>query len=288
MVYPHDEKIYPWSKKMSTNWLEKTFGTKKPIIAMCHLSALPGDPYFDKNGGLEEVVEWARKDLSSLQDGGVDAVMFSNEFSLPYLTSVEPVTIASMARIIGELMKDIKIPFGVNALWDPIASLDLAVSVGAKFVREVFTGVYAGDLGLWNTNCGKIVRHQHRIGAENVKLLFNIVPESAKYLANRDLVEISKSTVFNARPDALCVSGLTAGVETDIQLLRKVKNAVLSTIVFANTGVKEENVIEQLNIVDGAVVGTSFKYDRKFENHVDEDRVKKFMALVKEFRKNEA
>jgi len=206
--------------------------------------------------------------------------------TLDYLTKVEAVTITCMARIIGELMADIKVPFGVNALWDPIASLDLSVAVDAKFVREVFTGVYAGDLGLWNTNCGEVVRHQHRIGAENVKLLFNIVPESARYLADREVVEIAKSTVFNARPDALCVSGLTAGVETDTQTLKSVKDAVPNTLVFANTGVRAENVIEQLSVADGAVVGTTFKVEGKFENHVDETRVKAFMDKVKAFRKN--
>ena len=33
-----------------------------------------------------------RRNLRALQDGGVDAVMFSNEASLPYLTKVEPIT----------------------------------------------------------------------------------------------------------------------------------------------------------------------------------------------------
>ena len=269
---------------MNENWIVETFGTKKPIIAMCHLAALPGDPGFEKEGGIKQVIKWAQKDLLALQSGGVDAVMFSNEFSLPYLTAVEPVTIACMARIIGELMNDIKVPFGVNALWDPVASLDLAVAVGANFIREVFTGVYAGDLGLWNTNCGAVVRHQYRIGAESVKLLFNIVPEAAQYLANRDIVEIAKSTVFNARPDALCVSGLTAGVETDTQIIKKIKDAVPATVIFSNTGVKYENVIEQLSIADGAVVGTAFKYEGKFENHVDERRVRDFIDKVKNYR----
>ncbi len=69
-------------------WTEDVFGVKKPIIAMCHLWSLPGDPYYDKNGGMKAVIEWARKDLCALQNGGVDAVMFSNEFSMPYLTKV--------------------------------------------------------------------------------------------------------------------------------------------------------------------------------------------------------
>jgi len=269
---------------MATMWTEEVFGVKKPIIAMCHLNALPGDPYYDPQTGMKGIIDWARKDLNALQNGGVDAVMFSNEFSLPYLTSVETVTVAVMARVIGELMTKIRIPFGVNVLWDPARSLDLAVATGAKFVREIFSGVYASDFGLWNTNTGKVVRHQRAISAQDVKLLFNIVPEAAVYLQERDIVAIAKSTVFNHRPDALCVSGLTAGVETDAQTLKRVKEAVPDTVVFANTGLRISNVEKQLAIADGAVVGTTFKYDGVFENHVDESRVREFMDKVKSIR----
>ncbi|MBC8176968.1 MAG: BtpA/SgcQ family protein [Deltaproteobacteria bacterium] len=265
-------------------WIEEVFGSPKPIIGMCHLNALPGDPGFEKKTGMRNVIKWAKKDLLALQKGGVDAIMFSNEFSLPYLTKVETVTVAAMARIIGELMGDLRIPFGVNVLWDPAASLDLAVATGARFVREIFTGVYASDFGLWNTDCGAVVRHQHAIGAEGVKLLFNIVPEAARYLADRDIVDIARSTVFNNRPDALCVSGLTAGEQTDRRILQKVREAVPQTAVFANTGVRLENVEDQLAIADGAVVGTTFKRGGVFENHVDEKRVRSFMDKVRAIR----
>lgn len=265
-------------------WLKEVIGTEKAIIAMCHLLPLPGDPHYDKNSGVPYVVEMARKDLLSLQAGGVDAVMFSNEFSLPYLTEVKTETVATMARVIGELMPEIQIPFGVNVLWDAKKSLDLAAATGAKFIREIFTGVYASDFGLWNTNIGETVRHQYRLGAEDVKLLFNIVPEAAKYLGDRDIGSIARSTVFNNRPDALCVSGLIAGVEADSQILKHVKETVPDTVVLANTGVRIENLEEQLSVADGAVVGTTFKYDGRFENHVDIERVKQFMDKVKNFR----
>lgn len=137
--------------------------------------------------------------------------MFSNESSLPYLTKVEPITYVTMARIIGQLMADIKVPFGVNVLWDPTATVDLAVATGALFVREIFSGVYASDFGLWNTNAGEVVRHQHRISGEKVKLLYNIVPEAAVYLGSHSIADIARSTVFNDRPDALCVSGPLPG-----------------------------------------------------------------------------
>ena len=267
------------------SWIKQLFNVEKPIIAMCHLQALPGDPGYDSSKGIPWVIERARLDLLAIQDGGADAVMFSNEFSLPYLTKVDTVTVACMADIIGELKPEIRIPYGVNVLWDPAASLDLAVATGASFVREIFTGVYASDFGLWNTNAGEVIRHQHAIGAQHVRLLFNIVPEAAAYLGGRQVADIARSTVFNARPDALCVSGLTAGAETNVQTLELVKKAVPNTPVFANTGVRVDNVTQQLAVADGAVIGTAFKAEGNTWNAIELARVKALMTKVREFRK---
>lgn len=269
---------------MSLDWIKETFKTEKPIIAMCHLSPLPGDPYYDEDGGMEKVIDRARQEFLDLQAGGVDAVMFSNEFSLPYLRKCEPVTAAAMARVIGELMPEIKIPFGVNVLWDPYASLDLAAATGAKFIREIMSGVYASDFGLWDTNTGEVARHKVRVGAKDVKMLFNIVPESSAALEGRPIAEVAKTTVFNCKPDVICVSGQTAGSATDMGILDTVKNAILDTAVFANTGCRVNTIENILKVADGAVVGTTFKKDGKFENAVVLDRVKEFMDKVHSVR----
>jgi len=264
--------------------IKETFLTEKPIIAMCHFRAMPGDPGYDSDGGMDKLVELARNDFLTLQEGGVDAVMFSNEFSLPYLRKVLPETTASMGRIIGELMCDIKIPYGVNVLWDPYASLDLAAATGALFIREIMSGVYASDFGLWDTNSGEIARHRTRLGLNKLKMLYNIVPEAAAYLSDRDITEIAKTTVFNNLPDVICVSGIMAGASTDNTILQKVKSAIPNTAVFANTGCTIDSIEATLSIADGAVVGTTFKKDGIFENFVDLKRVKAFMDKVKSIR----
>jgi len=266
------------------HWVKELFTIHKPIIAMCHLRALPGDPDYDAVKGLAWVIEQARADLLALQAGGVDAVMFSNEASLPYLTKVEPITTICMARVIAELRSEIRVPYGVNVLWDPTASIDLAVATGAQFVREIFTGVYASDFGIWNTNLGEVARHRQAVHGQQVKLFFNIVPEAASYLGQRDVVEIARSTVFNGRPAALCISGLTAGVETSAETLRRVKDALPDVVVFANTGVRLENVAAQLAVADGTITGTTFKRDGYIWNEVDVNRVRAFMDKVKEIR----
>lgn len=267
------------------SWLDDVFAVRKPVIAMLHLAALPGDPGFDSAAGIRAVVDRARGELAELQEGGVDGVMISNEFSLPYLTKTEPITAITMARIIGELLPDFTVPYGVNVLWDGRASIDLAVATGARWVREIFTGVYASDFGLWNTNVGEVARHRHRIGGDGVKLLFNIVPESAVYLAERDLASVTATTVFATKPDGICVSGLTAGAATDAQALQVVKNNAGAVPVFVNTGVRAHNAADQLAIADGAIVGTYFKEDGVFENRAVASRVAELMGAVMEFRK---
>ncbi len=200
------------------------------------------------------------------------------------MTKVEPITAICIARVIAELRSEIRVPYGVNVLWDPMASIDLAVATGAQFVREIFTGVYASDFGIWNTNLGEVARHRQAVHGQQVKLFFNIVPEAASYLAQRDVVEIARSTVFNGRPDALCISGLTAGVETSAATLRRVKDALPDMVVFANTGVRLENVAAQLAVADGTITGTTFKRDGYIWNEVDVNRVRAFMDKVKEIR----
>ncbi len=265
-------------------WLNDVFTAPKPVIAMVHLMALPGDPGYDSNGGVQAVVDRARREIVALQEGGVDGLLISNEFSLPYLTKTEPITAITMARIIGELSDIITIPFGVNVLWDAVASIDLAVATGAKYVREIFTGAYGSDFGIWDTNVGATARHRMAVGGGDVRLLFNIVPEAAAYIGDRNIAQVAKSTVFNCRPDGLCVSGLTAGAPTDTSVLSVVKNNAGDTPVVVNTGVRLSNVKEQLSIADAAIVGTAFKKDSVFENEVELANVVALMAEVKALR----
>jgi hypothetical protein len=267
-----------------TTWLEDVFPVSKPVIGMCHLPALPGDPGYDKAGGMDAVLDHARREITALQDGGVDGILISNEFSLPYLTATEPITAISMARIIGELRDQLAVPFGVNVLWDAERSIDLGVATGASFVREIFTGVYASDFGMWNTNVGRTARHRAAVSGEDVRLLFNIVPEAASYLSGRDLAELTRSTVFNCIPDGLCVSGLTAGAQTDTSTLETVKKNASNVPVIVNTGVRPDTLTESMTFADAAIVGTFFKEDGKFENNVDRARVEELMSVARNLR----
>jgi len=266
------------------SWLREVFGVSKPVIGMVHLPALPGSPLYDAARGREGILEWARRDLHALQDGGIDAVMFCNENDRPYTLRADLVTVATMAAVVGQLRAEIRVPFGIDILWDPIAALAVAQATGALFVREVFTGVYASDMGLWSPSAGEALRYRRAIGAEKVRILFNINAEFAAPLGNRPLAEVARSVAFSSLPDGICVSGPMTGMPVRAEDLRAVKEAVGSLPVFINTGAKHENIADLLPYADGVIVGSSLKVDGITWNPVDPERVRSFMAIVRQLR----
>ena len=72
--------------------------------------------------------------------------------------------------------------------------------------------------------------------------------------------------------------------EASAQTIQRVKNAVPGTPVFANTGVRLDNVDAQLDAADGAIIGTAFKEDGHTWNPIDLPRVKAIMGKVRELR----
>jgi uncharacterized protein len=265
-------------------WIKQVFGTAKPVIGMVHLKALPGTPLYDSDGGVTAILDAAGRDLFALIDGGIDAVMFCNENDRPYLIDAGSEQVAVMAAVIGALKSRITVPFGVDMLWDAGAAISIAHATGAAFVREVLTGVYSSDMGLWTPDAGKALRHRRAIGATDVKVLFNINAEFASPLGTRDTVTIAKSVAFGSLPDGICVSGAMTGTEVDHSTLGQVKRVVGDVPVFVNTGVRVDNVAKYMSVADAAIVGTSLKVDAVTWNPVDRARVSALMDVARACR----
>jgi membrane complex biogenesis BtpA family protein len=264
-------------------WLEELFNVKKPVIAMAHVGALPGTPRYDENGGVKDLIEKLRPDVDYLVQAGVNSIMFCNEDDRPYVLKAGIEQICAMTRIVTELAPD-NLPFGADFLWDPFAALAIANATGASFVREVFTGLYESDMGTWAPNAGEVLRFRKNIGAQNVRVFFNIVPEFASTLGTRTYAQQARSVVVSSLPDVILVSGGMAGEEPNISILEEVKEAVGDTPVFLNTGAKSETIASYLKVVDGVIVGSDLKLDGYTWNSVDPQRVERFIENVEKAR----
>jgi uncharacterized protein len=263
---------------------ERVFGQRKPVIAMVHLGAMPGTPLHDAAGGVEAILRGAEADLAALQAAGVDAVMFGNENDRPYELKVDVASTATMAHVIGRLRDRITVPFGVNVLWDPMATMALAAATGAAFVREIFTGTYASDMGPWTPDAGAALRYRTRVGRGDLAMLYNVSAEFADSLDRRSLPDRARSAVFSSVPDAVLVSGQITGEAAALSDLEAVKRVLPDTPVLANTGVKHATIADVLRVADGCIVGSALKVDGHTWNAVDPDRAADFMDRVRALR----
>ena len=210
--------------------------------------------------------------------------MFGNENDRPYEFNVNQTTTTSMAYIIGSLKNKINVPFGVNVLWDPMSTIALAASTNAHFVREIFTGTYASDMGFWNPDAGKAMRYRESLNRNDLLMFYNISAEFAYSLDRRTVAERAKSSAFSSIPDAILISGQITGEAANLNDLKQTKELLPEIPILANTGVKIENVENTLSIADGIIIGSSLKVDGNTWNAVDPARAIDFMNKVKKIR----
>lgn len=256
------------------------FPGSKPIIAMAHVPPLLGTPLHDAERGIDGMVEAVRADLRILLDGGVDAVMFCNEGDRPYAFHAGYEGVAVMTRIVTELRPSDR-PFGVDFLWDPAAALAIGVATGASFMREVTSGVYESDMGLWHTDAAGLLRERRRLGSD-IAIFMNVAPEFASPIGSRSVGVVARSVAVSSIPDAILVSGAMAGAEPDIAALREARDAVDPDVpVLVNTGAKSTNVADFLRVADGCIVGSDLKVDGYTWNPVDPERVRRFVKAAR-------
>ena len=260
------------------------FGLGKPVIGMVHLGALPGSPLHDRDAGLEGLIKSARADLEALQAAGFDAIMFGNENDRPYEFEVDTASTATMAYVIGQLRSEITVPFGVNVLWDPMSSIALAAATGAAFVREIFTGTYASDMGPWTPDAGKAMRYRDRLGRSDLAMLYNVSAEFADSLDRRPLADRARSAVFSSIPDAVLVSGQITGEAAALSDLEAVKKVLPNTPVLANTGVKHATIADVLSVADGCIIGSALKIDGDTWKAIDPNRAQDLMDRARAAR----
>jgi membrane complex biogenesis BtpA family protein len=263
--------------------LAHRFGTPKPVIAMLHFPALPGRPRHNRELGRSHLVDVVGRDLETLQGAGVDGVLFCNEADIPYQLAVGPEIPAAMAAVIGELRASVKVPFGVNILWDAKATLALARATGATFIREVLTGVYESDLGMIAPSIGDLAGYRTAIGADDVALFDNISPEFSSAVGSRGIADRARGAAFLG-VDAILISGPAAGVPFAMSDLVTAKEAVPDVPVVANTGVSAERLDEIFAVADGVIVGTSLKVDGVTWSKVDPARADRLMEAARAIR----
>lgn len=251
----------------------------RAVFGMVHLRALPGSPLF---ASFSSVLEAALIDARALAAGGVDGIVFENFGDRPFFaTRVSASTVACMTRAIAEVVREVRLPFGVNVLRnDALSALAIAAATGAAFVRiNVHTGAMLTDQGIIEGEAAETLRLRTALAPE-VAIFADHFVKHAVPLAPVDAVQAAKDLRLRGLADALLISGAETGAAPDASRLALLRAAVPDTPILLGSGLTPRNA-DAFGDADGAIVGTSVKEGGDVERPVDAARV---AAVVTAFK----
>ncbi len=246
---------------MTERAFDELFGPK-PILGMIHLPALPGAPRSAMT--LDELVVFALEELSRLESAGIDGVIVENVGDTPFFRKgVPPVTVAAMAVVVREVVRDARVPVGVNMLrnaWEEAVSL--AYAVGAGFIRcNVVIGAYVTDQGIIQGCAAELARLRKSFDRD-VLVLGDVHVKHAAPLFDVPLVDAARDLAERGGVDAVIVSGARSPDPPTGEMVSSVVEAV-ELPVLIGSGLGEANAPEFYELSNGILLGeVDFKVDR--------------------------
>ncbi len=240
---------------MESNFYE-VFPEKKILIGMIHLAG----------GSVEEKVIRALHEVNTYEEQGLDGAIVED-----YHGSLDDLESTLKVLPFGSM----KIKIGVNTLRDPYLAFKLADRYGAKFVQFDTIQASAGEEynpKRFNDRLFMSLRKKYPTISVLGGVRFKYVPATRKSLGD-DLAD----GMFKS--DAIVTTGKGTGIETPTQKLKNFKKIIGTFPLIVGAGVNDENVVEQMSVADGAIIGSFFK-NGDTEASVDKQRVRKLVDLV--------
>ncbi len=225
---------------------------------MVHFSPLEGDPAFE---GEDVVLARARADLEALRAGGVDAVIFENNFDNPKFERLPPPTAAHFERLVADLAPRAGVPWGVAPLWnDYRLGFRLCKAYGGRMVRvPVFADDVETAYGTFVADAAQVRRERMDAGADDVLILADVQVKHARLVRPRAFAESVRDTLA-AGADAVIVTGEWTGHPPSWEQCALAKEAAGgNALVLAGSGMTPENISSYAPSLDGYIVGTAFK-----------------------------
>ena len=255
------------------------FENKKPIIGMVHCLPLLGTPNYNDN--MEEIIERAVLDAKVLESSGIDGIIVENISDYPLGEKLDFEQRIALTTIVTLVRKAVKIPIGIDAaLNDYEAAIGIAKITGCNFVRiPVFVDTVVSSCGIISPCARNAMYYRKRIKAENIMIFADIQVKHTRLLVPDVPIEESAKMAIANGADAIIVTGVHTGIETPVELIKRVKK-VAHIPVIAGSGVDANNILTQMEFVDGVIVGSSLKQDKNLLNPIDklltEELIKKF------------
>ena len=257
------------------------FGSRKPLLAMIHVPALPGTPAYA--GEWQQVLQKIAKEATLLRNSGVDGILLENMHDTPYLNrEVGPEIVSSMtaaALRVKEITPDL--PCGIQILAGANkAALAVALAADLQFIRaEGFVFGHLADEGWMNSDAAELLRYRRLINAEHIHVFTDIKKKHSAHAVSADvsLAETAQAAHL-FRSDGLIITGNATGTQADAHDVKAVRAACPKLPVLVGSGITADNAATYKPLVDGVIVGSYLKEAGHWANDLSSERIEKLVA----------
>jgi uncharacterized protein len=254
--------------------------SKKPVIGMVQLAALPGGSRY-KGVRIDDILEPALAEARILAENDVDALMVQNLGDVPTAMHATKVQVAWMTRVTAEVRRACGKPVGLNMLEnDADAMFAVASAAGADFVRiKVFVGAMLTPFGVEEAQAFDAIRARTHWNAENVAILADVHDRTGRSLVGNNFEDDLDYAVRLGTADGLVLTGKTYKQTHD--LIATARLRVGNVPILVGGGVTAKNVAEVNAVSDGVIVSSSLKGSDTAFGTFDSNKVKTFMAAAR-------
>ncbi|GHV22898.1 membrane complex biogenesis protein, BtpA family [Clostridia bacterium] len=242
------------------------FPLKKPIIGMIHLWG----------SGREDILVRAKREVDLMLNNGIDAVLVENYFGAS----------ADVENILEWLSKErSNAIYGVNFLSRNMPeerAFIMASVFGAKFIQ--IDSVAGHLLTTPVDQDSRFATELERLRSTyQIPIIGGVRFKYQPIISGRTEAEDLK--VGMQRCDAIAVTGVETGIETDLQKIQNFRKEIGDFPLVVAAGLTAGNCQEQMAIADACIVGSFLKDTYKDTGEVSESHVRGLVTKIKTLRK---
>lgn len=272
------------------NDINLIFKTKWPLIGMIHFSPLVG---YSDHPGFEYIANKMLAEAKILENAKFDGIIIENNYDLPHSETIPKDASEMFLELAKLLEKNIKVPFGLDILWnDYQSSLDICSITKARFFRvPAFVDSVVTTYGPMPARAKEVTQLRKGMGLDHIAIFADIQVKHSEMVDKSKTLTQSAQEAIQSGADAIIVTGKWTGDAPKTSDLEETRIAVSDFPILIGSGATIENLPILTKYADGIIVGTALKEGdvldkskevnlKPFEATID---VKKTDLFVKKF-----
>lgn len=260
------------------NKITNIFQKSRPLIGMIHFPPLIGYP---DHPGLEYIANKMLAEAKILEESKFDGIIIENNYDLPHSETIPKEASEMFLELAKILERNIKIPFGLDVLWNDYQnSLSICSQTKSSFFRvPAFVDSVMTSYGLMVARSKEVIQLRKDMNLEHIAIFADIQVKHSEMIDKTKSLTQSANEAITAGADVIIITGKWTGDAPKTSDLEETRKAVGNSPIFIGSGATIDNLNILTKYADGIIVGTALKDGENVDKSI-EINLKRYSATI--------